>query len=175
MGGFFKRGPHGLHKRYGILGVFFLFLVLALLGYSAIQRPVIVLVPGGEGISVRNTGSSTALIYRVDGFWYWGGEIAMLSNLPSIRQRVESKGDPVRLKIPAIPGPERSMAQALYMRLVLRYGMPHIPIFRYMTTLHFEFDFSRRTWLFVEAIPPKYRALGDLGLGNVGSVELEFD
>ncbi|MDY6952203.1 MAG: hypothetical protein SWE60_11870 [Thermodesulfobacteriota bacterium] len=151
-------------------------LVLVLLGYSAVQRPVIVMASGPTGMSVQNTGSSDALIYRVDGFWFWGGKVAMLRRIPSINQQVEPGMDPVRLQIPPIPGPQEEMGREgpWYMRLVIHYGIPHLPVLRYTTLLHFEFDATGQKWASVEAIPPKHRALGSLGLGNVGKIDLDF-
>jgi len=165
-----------LNRRLGIWGGCVLVVVVLLLGYSAAQRPVVVVVPGPPGISVKNTGSLEALIYRVDGFWFWGGKVAMLSNMPSIHQQVEPRTDPVRLQIPPIHGPDGDVAREgpWYMRLVVHYGMPHIPVFRYTTVLHFEFDSTHQRWTSVEVIPPKYRALGSLGLGNVGKIELDL-
>ena len=159
-----------------ILGGALLFLVLVLLAYSGTQRPVIVVAPGFPYISVRNTGSLDALIYRVDGFWFWGGKVAMIANIPSIHQQVQPRMDPVRLQIPFIHGPQGEMAREgpWYMRLVVHYGMPRIPVLRYTTLLHFEFDSTDQIWTSVEAIPPKYRALGSLGLGNVGKIELDL-
>jgi len=171
-----EKRQQGLGKKYWILGGSLLLLVLVLLGYSAAQRPIIVMVPGIKDISVKNIGSLDALIYRIDGFWFWNGKVAMLKNIPSIHQRVASGMDPVRLKIPPIPGPEGDMIREgpWYMRLVVHYGMPGIPVLRYTTLLHFEFNSTRKAWALVEAIPAKYRALGSLGLGNVGKIELDL-
>jgi len=165
-----------LGKRHWILGGSVLLLLLVLFGYFAVVRPVILMVPGLPDISVKNTGRTNALIYRVDGFWYWGGKVSLLGNLPAIRHQVVPGTGPVRLQIPHIPGPEGEIAHEgpWYMKLVVRYGIPNVPIFRYTTTLYFEFDLAREAWTSVEAIPPKYRAPGSLGRGNVGKIELDL-
>jgi len=171
-----EKSKQRLGKKYWILAGALLLLVLVLLAYSGAQRPVLVVAPGLPGISVKNTGPLDALIYRVDGFWFWGGKVAMLSNMPSIHQEVEPRTDPVRLQIPLIHGPQGEMAREgpWYMRLVVHYGIPRIPVLRYTAVLHFEFDSPHQRWTSVEAIPPKYRALGSLGLGNVGKIELDL-
>ena len=171
-----EKRHQGLGKIHWMLGGSVLLLFLALLGYFAIVRPVIVVVPGLPDIYVKNTGKTNALIYRVDGFWYWGGKVSLLGNLPAIRHLVEPGTGPVRLQIPHIPGPGGEIAHEgpWYMKLIVRYGIPGIPVFRYTTTLYFEFDLARKTWTSVDAIPPKYRALGNVGMGNVGKIELDF-
>jgi len=174
-GGINRKQPR-LSKRRAIMGGCVLLLVLTVVGYFGVVRPVIVLMPEQWGFDVRNQGGMDALIYKVDGFWYWGGQVALLHNLPAIYQQVEATATPVRLQLPSIPAPSKEIAQKgpCYMKLALRYGIPGIPIFRYTSSWYFEFDPQRQTWGPRESIPPKYRSLGNLAMGNVGRIELTF-
>jgi hypothetical protein len=171
-----SRKQQRFSKRQAIVGGCVLLLVLTLLGFFAVVRPVIVMEPEGPSVDVKNEGGMTALIYKVDGFWYWGGQVAFLGNMPSIHQRVEATATPVRLQVPDIPAPSGKIAQGVpcYMKLVVRYGIPGIPIFRYTAVSHFEFDPCRQMWVQRKSIPPEYRSLGNLAMGNVGRIELEF-
>lgn len=173
---YLKEKFQNLSKRQAILGGGVLLLVLIFFGYFAVARPVIVRVPDLPGISVNNKGGMNALIYRVDGFWFWAGQVAFLSNLPAICQQVETGAAPVGLQVPDIPAPTGKIAQQgpWYMKLAVRYRIPGIPIFRYTTLLFFKFDPKRETWAGTKTIPPKYRSLGNLGMGNVGKIELRF-
>ena len=173
---YLKERPQSLSRRHAIVGGCILLLALVVFGYFAVARPVVVVVHGRTGISVKNTGRMDAFIYRVDGFWYWAGQVAFLSNMPAVLQQVESGAAPVRLQIPDIPGPEGEVAQQgpWYMKLVVRYRIPGIPIFRYRTLSYFEFDPARQAWAPTEDIPAKHRALGKLGIGDVGKIELSF-
>jgi hypothetical protein len=172
-----RRKTQRFGKRQAIVGGCVLLLVMSLLGFFAVVRPVIVMVPEGPSIDVKNQGGMTALIYKVDGFWYWGGQVAFLGNMPSIHQRVEARETPVRLQVPDIPAPSEKIAQQAphYMKLTLRYRIPGIPIFRYAAVSYFEFDPCRQMWAQRKSIPPQYRSLGNLAMGNVGRIELEFD
>jgi hypothetical protein len=167
----------GLNKKWAILGGFALFLILVGFGALAVVRPVIVMDTGRAGIHVRNTGRMDALIYRVDGFWYWAGQVALLANMPGIHQRVAPGADPVRLQIPDIPIPVEQAAQQtpVFMKLTVRYGIPGIPVFRYTRLLYFEYNPTLKAWATTQSIPPKYRALGNLTIGNVGQIKLNFD
>ena len=121
-------------------------------------------------------GRLEAVIFRVDGFWYWGGQVAMLANMPHIRQRVSKLGAPVRLQIPNMPlPPEYGIREKnCFMKLVIRYSIPGIPVFRFATRLYFEHDEKQKIWAATKQIPPKHRALGSLTIGNVGKIELIF-
>ena len=172
-----KEKLRNVSKGWMILGGCILLIILILLGYSAVFRPVIDIAPGRPGIYVKNNGRMDALIYRVDGFWFWAGEVALLDNLPAIHQSVEPGTAPVRLQVPDIPSPVEKLGQEgpWYMKLAVRYGIPGIPVFRYATLLYFRYDRDRQTWTATKTIPPRYRALGNLGIGNVGMIELDFD
>ena len=165
-----------LNKKWAIIGGFALFLILVGLGSLAVIRPVIVMDTNRSGIHIKNTGGMDALIYRVDGFWYWAGQVAFLANMPGIHQRVGPGVGSVRLQIPDIPSPDEQAAQQIpvYMKLVVRYGMPGIPVFRYRRLLYFEYNPRLKTWATTQSIPPKYRALGGLTTGNVGQIKLRF-
>ena len=166
----------GLSKRRWIVGSLILTAVLVVLGYFAAVRPQIVMAPHLPGISVENRGGKDALIYRVDGFWYWAGQVAFLNNMPAVRQQVKSGAVPVRLRIPDIPVPGRESALEgpWYMKLVIRYKMAHNPIFRFTTQVYFKLDPKGRQWTLTDTIPAKYRSLGKLGMGDVGKIDLEF-
>jgi hypothetical protein len=133
-------------------------------------------MPEPWGFDVKNQGGMDALIYRVDGFWYWGGQVALLHNMPAIHQQVEATPTPVRLQLPGIPAPSEEITQKgpCYMKLALRYRIPGIPVFRYTSVWYFQFNSQRQIWGPRESIPPKYRSLGNLAMGNVGRIELTF-
>jgi hypothetical protein len=166
----------GLSRKQVMVGGFILLLVLSFLGYFWVVRPVLVMVPGRAGIDVKNQGGMGALIYKVDGFWYWGGQVALLGNMPAIHQHVEATGHPVRLQLPGIPNPSEEVAQKgpCYMKLAVRYGIPGNPIFRYTAVWYFVFDPIRQAWTPTKTIPPRYRALGNVAMGNVREIELDF-
>jgi len=163
-------------KKRAIMGGCVLLLTLTVVGYFGAVRPVIVLLPEQWGFDVKNQGGMDALIYRVDGFWYWGGQVALLYNMPAIHQQVEATATPVRLQLPGIPAPSEEIAQKgpCYMKLAVRYRIPGIPVFRYTSIWYFRFDPQRQIWGPRESIPPKYRSLGNLAMGNVGRIELTF-
>lgn len=168
-----KRGR--ISKKRAVL-VSCILLILCGLGYLAVHRPVIALSTGHAGIHVRNTGRSDALIHRVDGFWYWAGQVAFVANMPVIHQRVAAGADSVRLQIPDIPTPDDQTALQgpFYMKIAVRYRMPGIPIFRYTTTLYYQYDPARETWASTQNIPPKYRALGNLVVGDIEKIRVSF-
>jgi hypothetical protein len=60
------------------------------------------------------------------------------------------------------------------MKLALRYKIPGIPIFRYTTPLYFEYDTNSKLWTTTKSIPPKYRALGKIAIGDIGEIQLSF-
>ena len=173
---YFKEKLKNLGKRPAVLGGCILLIVLVGLGYFGVLRPVIVMDTDQAGIYVKNKGGMDALIYKVDGFWYWAGQVALLANMPGIHQRVGPGVASVRLDIPDIPlfGEEVTQQSRCYMKLAVRYRIPGIPIFRYTTPLYFEYDFSRKIWAATKSIPPKYRSLGNLAIGNIGTIELSF-
>jgi hypothetical protein len=156
--------------------LFFSLLVLAGLGYLGIHRPNILVKTDHAGIHVKNGGSLDALIYRVDGFWYWAGNVALLANLPDIHQRVWAGAEPVKLQIPdiPIPGKQPSQPNAFYMKLAVRYTVPGIPIFRYTTPSYFQYDPNDKIWALTNRIPSKYRSLGKLATGNIDQIKLRF-
>jgi len=176
-GGGLNRKEMRFSKKWAIMGGCVLVLVLTVVGYFGVVRPVLVLLPESRGFDVKNQGGMEALIYRVDGFWYWGGQVALLHNMPTICQQVEATATPVRLQLPSVPGPSEEIVQKgpCYMKLAVRYRIPGIPIFRYTSSWYFEFDPQRQIWGPRESIPPKYRSLGNMAMGNVGRVYLTFD
>jgi len=173
---YFKEKLKNLNKNKAILGGCILLVVLVGLGYFAVFRPVVVMDTDQAGIYVKNKGGMDALICKVDGFWYWAGQVALLANMPDIHQRVGPGPAPVRLQIPDIPifGEQATQQGPCYMKLAVRYRIPNIPIFRYTTRLYFEYDPDRKIWAATKSIPPKYRSLGNLAIGNIGKVELNF-
>jgi hypothetical protein len=166
-----------LNQKQRILGGCILLLLLVGLGYFGVFRPVIVMDNDRAGVYVRNKGGMDALIFKVDGFWYWGGKVALLANMPGIHQRVEPGPAPSRLQIPDIPVPGKQATQPgpCYMKLAVRYTIPGIPIFRYATPFYFEYDPNRKIWAATKSIPPRHRSLGNLAIGNIGEIELDFD
>jgi hypothetical protein len=173
---YFKEKPDNINSKWAAIGGCFLLLVLVGLGYLAVYKPVILVDTGRAGIHIKNTGSTDALIYKVDGFWYWAGQVAFLANMPGIHQRVEAGADSVRLQIPDIPVPDKQgvLQSAFFMKLAVCYGIPGIPIFRYTAPLYFEYNATDKTWALTKSIPAKYRALGNLAIGNVDQIELSF-
>ena len=165
-----------LNHKHAIWGGCFLLVVLVGLGYFWISRPIIVMDAGQAGIQVKNNGGMDALIHKINGFWYWAGRVALLTNMPDIRQRVEPGTAPVRLQIPdmPIPGKQATETTACFMKLEVHYRIPGMPIFRYTTPLYFEYDAESKIWAATETIPVKHRSLGKLTVGNIGKVKLNF-
>lgn len=173
---YLKEKLKNLNQKQAICGGCILFLVLFGFGYFGIFRPVIVMDTDQAGIHVKNKGGMDALIYKVDGFWYSADQVALLANMPAIHQRVGPGAATVRLQIPDIPTPDEQSTQrsVLYMKLALRYKIPGIPIFRYTTPLYFEYDTNSKLWTTTKSIPPKYRALGKIAIGDIGEIQLSF-
>jgi hypothetical protein len=173
---YFREKPSNLKRRWMVICGCIILFVLVGLGYLAAQKPVITVSAGKEGIYVKNNGSTDALIYKVDGFWYRAGKVALLVNMPDIHQRVETGGNPIRLQIPDIPTPAEQTLQRspVYMKLALRYKIPGIWIFRYTIALYFQYDSTHKTWASTKSIPPRYRSLGNLAMGKVDEIELSF-
>ena len=165
-----------LNRKWAILCGWIVVVVIVGLGYFGFSKPVIVMDGGRAGIYVKNEGGIDALIYKIDGFWYWAGQVALLANMPDIHQRVEPGATPVRLQIPDIPIFDKQAIQQgpCYMKLVVRYTIPGISIFRYTKPLYFAYDQDRKIWTATKSIPPRYRSLGNLAVGNVGKIELNF-
>ena len=154
-----------------------LLLVVLCLGSLAFLKPMIVMDFERPGLYIKNKGRLSAWIYKVDGFWYWGGQVAFLVNMPPIRQRVSGDGVDVKLQIPDIPPPHEYgiYRQTCYMKLAVRYTIPGVPVFRFTTPLFFEYDEIRKTWAATKSIPPENRALGSVPMGNIGEIKLNFD
>lgn len=171
-----KERPKNLSQNRVILGGCILLVFLVGLAYFGISRPIIVMDTDRAGIYVTNKGDMDALIHKVDGFWYWAGQVAFLANMPGIHQRVRPAAAPVRLQIPDIPirSEQGTQKNACYMKLVVRYRIPGVPIFRYSTPLYFRYDPNRKKWAVTKSIPPEYRSLGKLATGNIGEIELDF-
>ncbi len=172
----FKEKPKNLNQNRAILGGCVLLVVVIGLGCFWVFRPVIVMDTERAGIYVKNKGDMDALIYKVDGFWYWAGQVALLANMPGIRQRVQPGAASVRLQIPDIPihSEQATQKDGCYMKLAVRYRIPGIPIFRYTAPLYFKYDPNRKTWDAIKHIPAKHRSIGNLAIGNVGKIELDF-
>jgi hypothetical protein len=165
-----------IDRKWAFLGGLVLLLILAALGGSAVLRPALVLYPDDTGISVKNIGGTDALIHKVDVFWYWAGQVAFIANMPEVHQTVKSEANPAKLNIPDIPVPEKRAVQRepFYMKLAVRYTIPHLPMFRYAESLFFEYDFQLNKWTATENIPLQYRSLGNLTVGDVKPIELSF-
>jgi hypothetical protein len=165
------------NKKRLVLAGFVLLFVLTSLGSFAHFRPRIVMAPDQPGIYVKNRGRLDAVIHKVDAFWYWAGQVAFLSDMPPIRQQVAAEEGPVRLRVPNLPAPlEKTEPRGpWYMKLAVRYRVPGIPVFRYTSRLYFEFEPKHQEWISIKSIPPKYRALGRIGMGDVEKIELGLD
>lgn len=165
-----------MNSKKVVIGACILLMVLSGAVSLALFRPVVVMDRDWPDLSVKNEGLSDAVIFRVDGFWYWGGQVAMLINLPQFRQKVAKDDGPVRLftsEIP-LPGARGIREKTCYMKLAIGYSMPHIPVFRFSRLLYFEYNEDQNKWSATENIPPKHRALGSLSVGNVGKIDLKF-
>jgi hypothetical protein len=173
---YLKEKLSNLDKKWVVLGGLVLLLIVVGLGSSAVLRPLIVLDTDETGIVVKNTGGVDALVHKVDGFWYWAGQVAFIANMPDVHQRVESGADSVKLDIPDIPIPAKHAVQRspFYMKLAVRYRIPGMPVFRYTEPLFFEYDSDLNGWATTESIPLKYRSLGNLTVGDVEQIELSF-
>ena len=167
-----------LNRRWLIFGGCLLCLFLGFLGYFGIFRPFIVMttLTGQGGAYIKNSGHMDALIYRVDAFWYWGDKVAVLGNMPHIQQRLKRGDTPLRLHLPVVPVHDLGISNKtpLYMKLVVRYTIPRIPVFRYTTLMYFKCDPDHKRWAPTKTIPPRYRALGQLTTGNVAEIKARF-
>jgi hypothetical protein len=172
----YEKKPAWYTQRKAIYGGFFLVVVTISLSVLAFLKPVIAMTPDRPGIHVKNTGRLGASIHRVDGFWYWAGHVAMLANIPPIRQVVDEGAAPARLQIPKMPAPGGYGIHEgpCYMKLVIRYTIPGIPVFRFTVPVYFRFDEKQQEWMPVGRIPAKHRALGNLSAGNVEKLNLNF-
>ena len=83
-----KEKPKNINRKRAIWVGCILLVLLVGLGYFGVFRPIIVMDTDRAGIYVKNKGDMDALIYKVDGFWYWAGQVALLANMPGIHQRV---------------------------------------------------------------------------------------
>ncbi len=149
---------------------------LGALGYFAISRPRIAMGPDQQGIYVVNRGDMNGLISRVDGFWYWAGQVGFLVNMPDIRQEVRSGDKPVRLEIPQVPSPVGVVVhrEPCYMKLIICYHIPGIPVFKYKVDFYFKYDLKQDLWISRKSIPAGFRALGSMGIGNVEQIEVSI-
>jgi hypothetical protein len=170
-----KKPPWYAQRRI-LYGGLVLFVATIGLSVLAFLKPVIAMAPDHPGIHVRNEGRLGASIHRVDGFWYWGGHVAILGNIPPIQQMVDEKAAPVKLQIPEMPSPDGYgiHREVCYMKLVVRYTISGIPIFRFTKPFYFVFDQKQQEWIATESIPPKHRALGNFAVGNVDKLNLNF-
>jgi len=173
---YFKEKVSNLKRRWIVICGCILLFVFVGVGYLAFHKPVMTVSADQVGIYVKNHGSIDALIYKIDGFWYWAGKVALLANMPDIHQRVETRGSPIRLQIPDIPIPGEQIPQGspVYMKLALRYRIPGIWIFRYTAPVYFRYDPTHKIWRLTKSIPPRYRALGNFAMGNIEKIELSF-
>ncbi len=150
--------------------------LLGILGYFGVSRPQIAMVSNKPDIYVVNRGDMNGLICRVDGFWYWAGRVGFLANMPDIRQEIISGDEPSRLKIPQVPSPVGVVVhnKPCYMKLIIRYQIPGIPIFKYKVNFYFKYDLKKDLWISSKNIPAGFRAFGSLGRGNVERIEVSF-
>jgi hypothetical protein len=171
-----ERKPGWYAQRKTLYGGLIFLVATICLSVLGFVKPVVTMARGQPGIHLKNEGRLGARIHRVDGFWYWGGQVAMLRNIPPIQQTVQKGTLPVRLQIPDIPSPDGYGIQqeACYMKLIIRYTIPGIPIFRFTAPLYFRFDEKQHEWISTDSIPPQHRALGNLAVGNVDRVDLNF-
>jgi hypothetical protein len=153
-----------------------LLLVAAVLVYFKLVRPDVKLIFRSPNVFVVNHGKGDALINRVDGFLFSKGEIAYIGNMPTIQQRVGAGAAPKVLQIGAIPTVETMglRREPWYLKLIIRYQSPGVPVFRYTSLLYLEISPDSFSWQHVEHIPAKYRALGSAGVGNVNVRRLEL-
>ncbi|OEU45708.1 MAG: hypothetical protein BBJ60_05880 [Desulfobacterales bacterium S7086C20] len=142
---------------------------LGALGYFGVSRPRIAMVSDKQGIYIVNRGDMNGLISRVEGFWYWAGQVGFLANMPDIRQEVRPGDKPVRLEIPRVPSPVGVVVhqKPCYMKLIICYHIPGIPVFKYKVNFYFKYDFNQDSWISSKNIPAEFRAFGSMGRGNV--------
>ena len=172
----YKKKQAWYAQRKTIYGGLVLVVVTISLSVLAFLKPVITMTPDHPGIHVKNAGRLGASIHRVDGFWYWAGHVALLVNIPPIQQVVHKGAAPARLQIPDMPAPDDyGIHQGVcYMKLVIRYTIPGVPIFRFTAPVYFKFHEEQQEWIPTGRIPAKHRALGNLPVGNIDKLNLNF-
>ena len=151
-------------------------IALAFLACSFYIRPRLSVFFQKRSIEVANQGKMGALLHNVDVFWYVGGEVFFIRNLPPVAQTFEPGKDYVPLDIPEIPAPKNGIESkgSVYMKTVLGYRAKWLPVFRYKQVSYFEYVWQKGRWELVEDIPAKYRALGKTGLGIIEPLDLDF-
>jgi hypothetical protein len=124
-----------------------------------------------------NEGKLDGLINRVDGFLFWKDQIAYIGNMPEVQQTVHKGTTPEVLQIGEMPPVDvlGERSERYYLKLVVRYQIPGIPVFRYTSLLYLEYDQARHCWEQAETIPGRYRSFGRVGTGDVNVIRLAFD
>ena len=147
--------------------------ILAVAVFFGIRRPHIIATADGDGIYVKNVGETAGRISRVNLFWYWESQVGYIVDLPPVSQTVPPGRDS-QLPIAPLPGPGSVVEGTgpFFMRMVVHYQMPGIPVFRYRSVLYFRHDPRDQKWVVVAEIPAKYRSLGSMGRGNVEMIKL---
>ena len=160
-------------RRYYVIGSV-LVIVLAIALYFGIRRPHIVTIRDEYGIEIRNRGDLRAYIFRVEIFWYWESQVGFLTDIPPVRQYVPPTGQRRQLDIPDIPAPDRVLGgrPTCFMRIVIHYQIPGVPLFRYRTVAYFEYDRKAKTWSMIDTMPARYRSLGNMGRGDVEMIKI---
>jgi hypothetical protein len=150
--------------------------VAVMLAYCKVVRPNVDLIYSPPEIYAVNKGKADAFISRIDGFLFWKGQIAYIGNMPEVRQMISKGAVPEGLTIEGIPSiePLGAMSEPYYLKLAVRYQMPGFPVFRYTSLLYLEFSPARFSWKQVKSIPAKYRSLGNLGVGKVNVIQLNY-
>lgn len=148
----------------------------AVIGHFGIRRPRIQVTRDASGIYLTNTGASIAEVVRVDAFWYWKSKVGYLVDMPDIAQEVppqDGQADAQKLAMPDIPRPTEICGNLApcFMRMVVHYRRPHIPIFRYRLNAYFRFDDEDMVWRLIERMPARYRSMGNMGRGDVEMIE----
>ncbi len=147
--------------------------ILSTAVFFGVRRPHIIATGDENGIYVKNVGETTGRIFRVDLFWYWESQVGYIVDLPPVSQTVPP-GRTSQLPIPPLPGPGSIVEGTgpFFMRMVVHYQMPGIPVFRYRSVLYFRQPPRNQNWVVVDEIPAKYRSLGSMGRGNVEMIKL---
>jgi len=167
---------HTASKRLGKGRLLFIGLtvlvVVAVLGYFGMRRPRLQVSANTSGIHLTNEGASVAEVFRVDTFWYWESKVGYLTDMPDVVEQVppaNEHADSQGTVIPDIPSPTAVCGELApcFMRMVIHYDAPHIPIFRYRAIAYFRFDQFGQEWRVVDNMPARYRSLGNLGRGDV--------
>lgn len=157
-----------------LLGGSLALVLLAGLGYFYIVRPSLVLAPAGAEVFVKNTGKTQATVYQVEAFWYFDNQVFLLRGLPEIQKKIPGRSEPTRLGLAPFPSPIGAMGEQgpCFMKVVVFYYRPGLPLLRYRALFHFEYDWRHDEWIPVEEIPPKFRALGNVAVGDIGRIDL---